>query len=73
MRKRPSPELSDFRETLQHTLGPAREIQTPAVSGAELAKEAKKQTGTAASVDGWSGDEVASFLSVIWDRIAMFF
>ena len=44
-----------------------------AVSGAELEKEAKKQTGTAASVDGWSGDEVASFPLVIWDRIAMFF
>ena len=47
--KRPSPELSDLRETLQHTLGPAREIQKwSAVSGAELEKEAKKQTGTAA-------------------------
>ena len=72
--KRPGPELSDLRETLQHTLGPAREIQKwSAVSGAELEKEAKKQTGTAASVDGWSGDEVASFPLVIWDRIAMFF
>ena len=72
--KRPSPELSDLRETLQRTLGPAREIQKwSAVSGAELEKEAKKQTGTAASVDGWSGDEVASFPLVIWDRIAMFF
>ena len=72
--ERPSSELSDLRETLQHTLGPAREIQTwPAVSGTELEKEAKKQTGTAASVDGWSGDEVASFSLVIWDRIAIVF
>ena len=56
------------------TLGPAREIQKwSGVSGAELEKEAKKQTGTAASVDGWSGDEVASFPLLIWDRIAMFF
>ena len=72
--KRPSPELSDLRETLQRTLGPAREIHKgSAVSGAELEKEAKKQTGIAAGVDGWSGDEVASFPLVIWDRIAMFF
>ena len=72
--ERPSPELSDLRETLQRTLGPAREIQKwSAVSGTEVEKEAKKQTGTAASVDGWSGDEVASFPLVIWDRIAMFF
>ena len=71
--KRPSPELSDLRETLQRTLGPAREIQKwSAVSGAELEKEAKKQTGAAASIDGWSGDEVAPFPSVIWDRIALF-
>ena len=54
--ERPSSELSDLRETLQHTLGPAREIQTwPAVFGAELEKEVKKQTVTAASVDGLSG------------------
>ena len=72
--ERPSPELSGLRETLQHTLGPAHEILTwPAVSGAELEKEAKKQTSTVASVDGWSGDGEASFASVIWDRIAMFF
>ena len=59
---------------MQHTLRPAREIQTwPTVPGAEVEKEAKKQTSTAASIDGWSGDEVASFPSVIWDRIAMFF
>ena len=59
---------------MQHTLRPAREIQTwPTVPGAELEKEAKKQTSTVASIDGWSEDEVASFPSVIWDRIAMFF
>ena len=72
--RRPGPELTDLRETLQQTLGPTREIQTwSAVSGPELQKEARKQTGTAASIDGWSGDEVASFPSMIWDRIALFF
>ena len=56
------------------SLGPSLEIQTgQAVSGAELEKEARKQRGTAASIDGWSEADVASFSSVVWDSIAMLF
>ena len=68
--KHPSLEMSDLRETLLQTLFPSREVQTwPAVSGAEFEKEARKQTGTAESIDGWSEDEVASYPSVMWDRL----
>ena len=71
--KRPSLEMSDFLGIMLRARGPHRETQTcPKVSGAELEKEARKQTDTAASIDGWSGDKVASFSSVLWDRIAMF-
>ena len=54
-------EMSDFHEITLCTFVPPRETQTwPAVTCAELQKEAGNQTGTAASIDGWSGDEVAS-------------
>ncbi|CAE8741494.1 unnamed protein product [Polarella glacialis] len=71
---RSGPDLGNLHQLLEKVLGPKRKQQKWAhVSAAELAKEAKKQAGAAASVDGWSGDEVVSFSIEMWEAIAAMF
>ncbi|CAE8683932.1 unnamed protein product [Polarella glacialis] len=68
---RSGPDLGNLHQLLEKVLGPKRKQQKWAhVSATELAKEAKKQAGAAASVDGWSGDEVVSFSIEMWEAIA---
>ncbi|CAE8609210.1 unnamed protein product [Polarella glacialis] len=71
---RSGPDLGNLHQLLEKVLGPKRKQQKWAhVSATELAKEAKKQAGAAASVDGWSGDEVVSFSIEMWEAIAAMF
>ncbi|CAE8653111.1 unnamed protein product [Polarella glacialis] len=71
---RSGPDLGNLHQLLEKVLGPKRKQQKWAhVSATELAREAKKQAGAAASVDGWSGDEVVSFSIEIWEAVAAMF
>ncbi|CAE8741924.1 unnamed protein product [Polarella glacialis] len=72
--RRSGPDLGNLHQLLEKVLGPKRKQQKWAhVSATERAKEAKKQAGAAASVDGWSGDEVVSFSIEMWEAIAAMF
>ncbi|CAE8584053.1 unnamed protein product [Polarella glacialis] len=72
--RRSGPDLGNLHQLLEKVLGPKRKQQKWAhVSATELAKEATKQAGAAASVDGWSGDEVVSFSIEMWEAIAAMF
>ncbi|CAE8740278.1 unnamed protein product [Polarella glacialis] len=72
--RRSGPDLGNLHQLLEKVLGPKRKQQKWAhVSATELAKEAKKKAGAAASVDGWSGDEVVSFSIEMWEASAAMF